>query len=125
MHHRADMVFMRMGDDQRLQGAAIFREPDSIRHHDIHFRLIRPGKAKPAIHRQQGAITAIDIKVHSDLTRPAQRDEGKIASHDIHGANQNPNGEDREARFGGKRMKDYARPAGATLQGLCRDRFFQ
>ena len=90
MHHRADMVFMRMGDDQAKQSAAVFGKPGRVRHHDIGFRLIRPGKAKPAIHRQQGAITAIDIKVHSDLTRPAQRDKGKIASHDIHGANQNP-----------------------------------
>ena len=90
MHHRADMVFMRMGDDEAKQSAAVFGKPGRIRHHDIGFRLIRPGKAKPAIHRQQGAIATIDIKVHSDLTRPAQRDKGKIAGHNIHGANQNP-----------------------------------
>ena len=90
MHHRANMVFMRMGDDQAKQRVAVFGKPDRVRHHDIGFRLIRPREAQPAIHRQQGAIAAIDIKVHSDLTRPAQRDKGKIAGHDIHGTSRNP-----------------------------------
>ena len=80
MRHRADMVLMRVGDDQADQPVAPLRQPARVRHHHLDFRLVRPAEADAAIHRQQLAVAPVDVEVHPDLAGAAERDEGEVGA---------------------------------------------
>ena len=80
MRHRADMVLMRVSDDQADQPVARFAAQARIGHDDLGFRLVRPAEADAAIHREQLAVAPVDVEVHPDLAGAAERDEGEVGA---------------------------------------------
>ncbi len=83
MRHRADMVLVRVGDHQRRQAVAAVGDEGRVGHHDLDLRVFRPAEADAAIDGQPAAVAAVKVEVHTDLARPAQRQEGQVVGHCI------------------------------------------
>ena len=73
-----------MSDDETDQLVATIGDVAGIRHHHIDLGMCRAAEADATVHRQPPAVAAVQVQVHADLARPAQRQEGEITVHNIH-----------------------------------------
>ena len=78
------MVLVRMGDDQAHQLVATIRDVAGVGHHHIDLGMRRAAEADAAVHRQPLPVAAVEVEVHADLARPAQRQEGQITVINVH-----------------------------------------
>ena len=82
------MVFVRMGNDQTQQRVPPFGDENGVGHHHIHLGMLRAAKSDAAIHRQPTVaprrLAAIEIEIHTDFARSAQRQERKVANRRVH-----------------------------------------
>jgi hypothetical protein len=88
MRYRAEMVLVRVGNHQAQQRVPPFRDKHRVGHHHIHLRMLRAAKADAAIDRQPPVafrcLAAIEIEIHTDFARSAQRQERKVANRRVH-----------------------------------------
>ena len=84
MRDRADMVLVRVGDHQPQQLVAAVRDEAGVGDHDIDLGVLRPAEADAAIDRQPLTVATVEVEVHADLARPAERQEGQVACFCIH-----------------------------------------
>jgi hypothetical protein len=52
------------------------RQIPGVRHHDLNFGVLAAAKADATIDGKPFAIASVQIQVHANLARPAQRQEG-------------------------------------------------
>ena len=75
MGHGADMVLVRVGDDQADQGVPPLGDEGRIGHHDLNLGVLVAPEAYAAVNGQVFAAAAVKVEVHADLARPAQGQE--------------------------------------------------
>ena len=92
--NRADVVFMRMGDDEREQILADFFNEADVWHDEVNARQIRPGERNAKINHNPFAVffraVAIKPTVHADFAQAAQRHEHQTINFFRHTNPSNP-----------------------------------
>ena len=81
--HGAQMVLMRMGDDQTDQILAAFGDEDRIRQQDLGLRRVVAAEADATVHRQPAIALAVEVEVHPDFACSPQREKFQCG-HVIH-----------------------------------------
>jgi len=74
----ADMILMRMGNDNAMQIFDFFLDESNVGNEDIDPRMTVIGKGHPAIDHDPVIAAAIEREIHPDLTGPAKRYEKKF-----------------------------------------------
>ena len=77
---RADMVFMAMGEHDAEQIGAAFLDEGQIGQHEFDPGIARIGKGHAEIDHHPFAVAAIEIDVHADFARAAQRQENQFVT---------------------------------------------
>ena len=82
------MILMRMGDHQTDQLVLAVGDEAGIGHHDLDLGQFAAAEADAAIHGEPFFVAclapAIQVEVHADFARPAQRQEGQFACFRVH-----------------------------------------
>ena len=86
--HGADVVLVGMGDHQTDQLVLAVGDEAGIGHHDLDFRQFAAAEADAAIHGEPFFVAcdapAVQVEVHANFARPAQRQEGQFAYFRVH-----------------------------------------
>jgi len=59
MRHGADVILMRMGDDQRQKLIPPLGDERRVGHHDLGLGILIPPEADPTIHCQPFAVASV------------------------------------------------------------------
>lgn len=86
IRHRANMVFMCMGNDQRGDIFPARFQKGRVGQENINARKTVIGKTDSAINRQPFAACAVDIEIDPELLGPAQRDKIEFVGMKVHQA---------------------------------------
>ena len=84
MRNRTHVVLVRVGDHQAQQLVPPLRDKGGVGHDHIGLGQFVAAEADAAVDGQPVAVTPIQVEVHANLTRPAQRQEGKVTGHCVH-----------------------------------------
>ena len=69
----ADVVLVRVGDDEAQQPVPPLADEAWVGHHDLDLGQLAAAEADAAIDREPAVAAAVKVQVHADLARPAQR----------------------------------------------------
>jgi ActR/RegA family two-component response regulator len=78
------MVFMPVGEDDAEQVLLAILYEFEIGHDDVDARIIMGTEGHAKVEHDPFAVAAIEIGVHADLARPAERDEEQFLAGNGH-----------------------------------------
>gem|GEM_PF-6332979 len=81
----ADMVLMAVGEDDAEQVGAALLDEGEVGQDQLHARIERVGEGQAEIDHHPLALAAVEIDVHADLARAAEREEEEFLAgfHDV------------------------------------------